>query len=354
MRFDECGTCPVGTYSASDDDGDSISWSLPNTSIETDRGDFDICTRGVLTFEDTPDYEDPDDSNGDNVYKITVRASDGEGGKDDRNATITVTNEDEPGVVSLSTTALQVGTEITATLSNEDGNVRHESWRWQRSTNGVSWTNISGATGPSYTPAAGDAGTRLRARVAYDDAHGTGKRATSGGTGAVTRSNSPPTFDDGDTATITVPEGATGDIGDPVSATDDDNDALAYSLGGTDSASFGIDASDGQLRTNAALDFETKNSYSITVTVTDGKGGSDMIDVTINVTDVNEPPSKPSAPTVVSNGETSLNVAWSAPTIPRGSRTRYQIQRRLRTRERLRRGLRLRLQSGRHAVRGQR
>ena len=297
VSHDEGDTGSVETYEASDPGGGDISWSLPNTRFETDRRDFDIDSRGVLTFDDTPDYEDPDDSNDDNVYKITIRASDGEGGTDDLNVTITVTNEDERGVVTLSTTTPQVGTEITATLSDEDGRVRNESWQWQRSSNGVSWTNISGATGTSYTPAAGDAGSRLRASVSYDDRQGRGKSAASEATSAVTRSNSPPTFDDGDSATITVPEGAGGEIGDPVSASDDDNDTLTYSLGGTDAASFSIDDSDGQLKTNAALDFETKNSYLVTVSVTDGKDEQgnaeqdpaidDSIDVTITVTNEN-------------------------------------------------------------------
>ena len=38
--------------------------------------------------------------------------------------------------------------------------------------------------------------------------------------------------------------------------------------------------------TKAALDYETKNSYEVTVTATDPEGASDMIAVTITVTDV--------------------------------------------------------------------
>ena len=77
-------------------------------------------------------------------------------------------------------------------------------------------------------------------------------------------------------------------IGSAVSATDTDNDTLTYSLGGTDAASFGIVGTSGQLQTSAALDYETKSSYTVTVSVSDGKGGTDSITVTINVTDVSE------------------------------------------------------------------
>ena len=54
-------------------------------------------------------------------------------------------------------------------------------------------------------------------------------------------------------------------IGDPVTATDPEGNTLTYSLGGTDADAFGIDEANGQLRTSAALDYETRSSYSVTV-----------------------------------------------------------------------------------------
>ena len=101
---------------------------------------------------------------------------------------------------------------------------------------------------------------------------------------------SAPVFTEGTTATRTVAENtASGtNIGTAVAATDVDNDTLTYTLGGTDASSFSIVSTSGQLQTNAALDYETKLSYTVTVSVSDGKGGSDSIDVTINVTDVDE------------------------------------------------------------------
>ena len=103
-------------------------------------------------------------------------------------------------------------------------------------------------------------------------------------------------FTDGTSTTRSVDENtASGtNIGNPVAATDPDSkDTLTYRLGGTDAASFGIVNTSGQLQTRAALDFETKSSYSVTVSVSDGKGGTDSITVTISVTDVNEPPPPP-------------------------------------------------------------
>ena len=103
--------------------------------------------------------------------------------------------------------------------------------------------------------------------------------------------NNAPVFTDGTSTTRSIAENtASGtNIGTAIAATDPDTgDVLTYSLGGTDAASFGIVSTSGQLQTSAALDYETQNSYSVTVSVSDGNGGSDSIDVTINVTDVDE------------------------------------------------------------------
>ena len=102
--------------------------------------------------------------------------------------------------------------------------------------------------------------------------------------------NRAPSFAEGTSTTRAIAEntGAGQDIGSAVSATDPDDDALTYTLGGTDAASFSIDDTNGQLQTSAALDYETKTSYSVIVSVSDDNGGSDSITVTINVTDVNE------------------------------------------------------------------
>ena len=104
--------------------------------------------------------------------------------------------------------------------------------------------------------------------------------------------NSAPVFTDGASTTRSVAENtASGqNIGSAVAATDADNDTLTYSLIGTDAAAFSIDRTSGQLQTNVALDYETDASYSVTVSVSDGNGGSDSIPVTISVTNVNEKP----------------------------------------------------------------
>ena len=105
-----------------------------------------------------------------------------------------------------------------------------------------------------------------------------------------TPTNSPPAFTDGPSATRTVTEntGAGVNIGDPVAATDaDSGDTLTYTLGGADAVAFEIDSTSGQLRTKAALDYETKATHAVTVTVSDGSL-TVSITVTIDVSNVND------------------------------------------------------------------
>ena len=105
-------------------------------------------------------------------------------------------------------------------------------------------------------------------------------------------------------------------IGDPVTATDADNDLLGYTLGGADMASFDIVETSGQIRAKAGVsyDFEARSSYTVTVTASDG-AASAVADVTISVTDVDEPPRAPATPVVsaVAGSNTSLRVTWAAP-----------------------------------------
>ena len=107
---------------------------------------------------------------------------------------------------------------------------------------------------------------------------------------SVTDENDDPVFIEGNGTTRSVAENTLAgmNIGSAVSATDEDGDPLIYSLGGIDAASFGIVGVSGQLQTRAELDYETKDSYSVTIMVSDGNGGTDTIGVAISVTDMDE------------------------------------------------------------------
>ena len=102
-------------------------------------------------------------------------------------------------------------------------------------------------------------------------------------------------------------------VGDVITATDTDMETLTYWLSGTDASSFSIVSTSGQLQTSAALDYESKTSYSVTVGVRDSKnadGDPDTADdETINVTNVNEAPTIDSGPTTASSPENTATTA---------------------------------------------
>ena len=125
--------------------------------------------------------------------------------------------------------------------------------------------------------------------------------------------------------------GADQDVGSPVTASDTEGDALTYTLGGTDAASFEIVSTSGQIQTKTGVtyDHEAKSSYTVTVTASDGKGGTDDATVTINVNDVGEPPLAPDRPIAVAVPLTydQISVRWFAPENPgRPGITGYDVQ----------------------------
>ena len=163
----------------------TLTW-LTGRRKETTQAFSSINNDGVLTFNEAPDYEAATDSGADNVYEVTVNAAAG-GEMAMMAVTVTVTNVDEDGTVSLTTTRPVLGTAITASVSDLDGvDVDSVTWQWASSSDGMgSWTNITGATEASYTPVITDDGKYLQATASYTDGHGSGKTEEAATDGAV-------------------------------------------------------------------------------------------------------------------------------------------------------------------------
>ena len=122
--YPENGDTSVATYIAADPENDSIIWSLTGDDARV----FSI-TGGVLTFKESPDFEDPADSDTNNEYSVTVIASDGSL-TDDLDVTITVTNEDELGEIRFSSVQPQARTGLVATLTDPDIIKSYDTWLW--------------------------------------------------------------------------------------------------------------------------------------------------------------------------------------------------------------------------------
>ncbi len=312
---------------------DKVSWSI---SGGADAKRFDIeeladatapansaaALRWATDNRKGPSFEDMDSADGDNVYLVTVTASDGVA-SNSQAVSVTVQNTEEDGSVGLSQLQPQQGIAITARLSDNDGNITGTEWQWYRGgadaantadprtddediegevtvagavdcaddTAATTVCKIDGATSSTYIPKAADDGRLLTAEARYNDAFGTTQnsaRKTSANAAELRpNENDLPSFGDEESVDRSVAENAKGaSVGDPVTAIDDD--VLQYALSGDGSDNFKVDNS-GQITTKNALDYETQSSYAITVTATDPSLASGSIMVNITVTDADDP-----------------------------------------------------------------
>ena len=191
---------------------------------------------------------------------------------------LTVTNQDDPGTVALSTSEPDVDVAVTAALTDPDGGVARLVWSWERSADQTAWTAIPLSKSAAYTPVDADKGSYLRATASYTDGHGPRKSAQAA-TSAPVPSNSAPVFTVSDLDTGRGLNGGlersveenTGEgeaVGAPVMAADAEGDAMTCVLGGADADLFTIDGDTGQIRVGAgtALDYEAdKNIYAVDV-----------------------------------------------------------------------------------------
>ena len=281
-----------------------------------DSSKFVLSSIGALTFEAAPNFESPGDVDKDNAYEVSVVATDSDDQTSRRDVTVTVTNVEEPGMVTLSAVQPRIGVPITASLTDPDGDISDLTWLWTTTNTGT--LDEDDAQKATYTPVMADDNAILTATASYTDGHGPSKMAAtpSGGNMVeVDNRNRAPAYDDLDTET----EGRQTDqtreveenteagliVGAVVTATDPNTgDTLTYTLGGADAASFAINAATGQLMTKGELNREVQDAYTVTVTATDSYGLSATITVTIMVTNDDEAPelSGPDTASYAENG----------------------------------------------------
>jgi hypothetical protein len=96
ISVEENTTGPVADVDAVDPDGDTLTYAIVGGP---DAGDFTIDpTTGELSFVTPPDFENPADDNGDNVYEVQVQATDPDGlSTPVETVNVSVTDVDENG-----------------------------------------------------------------------------------------------------------------------------------------------------------------------------------------------------------------------------------------------------------------
>ena len=300
---------------ATDPDGDSVTYSFQTgggvtqdyQSFNIDSGTGQVKTRSALDHEAQASYE------------VSVIATDIHGGIDTIAYSIAVGDADEPPakpdaptVTATPGSTASVDVSWAAPANTGKPPITGYDLQYRQGTSG-NWTNGPQNVDTTSASIPGLDGNRpydVQVRAKNDEGNSDWSEPGSGRT-----ANNAPVLPDGP-LTLTVPENTAADtnIGAAVGASDADSDPRAYTLEGPDAASFAIVETSGQIRVQAALDFEATNSYSVTVRASDGTD-SDTVAVTIDVTDVDEPPVPPGAPAVAATPGTddSLDVAWTAP-----------------------------------------
>ena len=187
--YPENGSSAIYTYRATDPEGSDVTWGLSGT----DRGAFSIDKTGVLTFNSPPDYEDPADTDHNNVYELTVEASDGfleQPNNTPLEVTVTVTNLTDARAVIRGTA--QVGRTLTAETSGIPDKDRRDkvdfSYQWLGDD-----TDVEGATDQTYEITERDEGKTIKVRVKFTGNAGEEETLTSAATAPVkpAQSNEP-------------------------------------------------------------------------------------------------------------------------------------------------------------------
>ena len=307
--YRENGTGAVYTFRATDPQQGPITWTLEGA----DADDFDITAdssgRGVLTFRSSPDFENPTDSNQDNVYEIVVVATDEDGLSDMLTFTITITDVNEPPEISRISSAPgnvpenQDQTQVLARYTATDpDNPSAQLTRWSTSgTDGGDFVmNEQGElrfrrTPDFERPADSNRDNQYVFTVrAYDGRiYGNFEEMVT-----VTPINEPPTITTTSTSATALrqSENRTSRLY-TYRATDPERSAISWSVGGPDGHFFAIDErgqfsfkEDNSPNYELPGDSGGDNIYNVTVQATDDDNNIAPLEVTVTVGDVNEGP----------------------------------------------------------------
>ena len=282
---------------------------------------FSINGGGVISFNTPPDYEMPTDANGDNVYVVTVQASDGEGGTATQTISVTVTPVNDNGPVFTSADTVNVAENTTAvlTVTATDADLPAQTVTFsivggadQAKFGITSGGVLSFNAAPNFEAPTDANGDNVYVVIvqASDGAGGRSRRRSS----SRSRRSTTTTRCSRRRTTAGVPENTTAVM--TVTATDADLPAQAVTfsiVGGADQARFGI-TSGGALSFNAAPNFEAPtdangdNVYMVIVEANDGNGGTATQTINVTVTPVNDIKPVFTSPDTVSVAENTTAV----------------------------------------------
>ena len=256
----------IGSVSASDVEGDTLTYSISGTELA-------ISSTGVITFISAPDYETK------SSYTATVTVSDGVNTAS-KALTISVTNvNDIAPVITSSASSYALNENSTAvigtiTASDAEG----DSVVYSTSGTDASFFNIGSSSGVLTLKVAPDYETKssYSFNVVASDGVNSGSKAIT--LSIANLNDNSPSFTSSAAQSLIEGNTAVGTI----AATDADGNSVTYTLSGTN-ASLASLTSGGVLTLNSKADYESKTSYSVIVTATDGTNTTTQT-ITISVT----------------------------------------------------------------------
>jgi large repetitive protein len=256
------------TASASDVDGDTLTYSLSGT---IPAGAAINASTGVFTWT-------PTEAQGPSVNTFSVVVSDGHGGTDSKSITLTVNEVNVAPVSSDLGVSTHVNTAKIITLIGNDADTPAQTLVYAISTSPTNGTleSISGNQ-VTYTPTDGYTGTDTFTYTVTD-----GFLTSSPSTVTVTTGNDAPTL--GEIANKTVDEGSL--LSFTATATDPNEDTLTFSLSG---APAGAVITSGGDFTWTPTEAQGPATYTFSVVVSDGTV-SDSQAFTVTVNEVNVVP----------------------------------------------------------------
>ena len=299
-------------YGIKDPEGDAFTITLhgPDKAVFSIQNRYD---EGAVHFaalylyyrEPKPDFETPKDANGDNVYEVTMRIADADGHTDlDVSVTVNDVNE-APALTGPSGVSFPSGgTGTVATYAAADPEGATIDWTLG-GTDAASFTLAGGALAFTSAP---DHQTKSAYEVTISVSDGT---HTVSRDVLVTVADSQATMTVSGEGSYSVYENTTALTLGSYTATASGGGQVTWSLEGDDATSFAISAA-GELSLASSPNHEANSSLSAKVKATAGTASVTM-NVTVEVTDVDEPPAV-IGPNVVSfaSGGTGVVATFSA------------------------------------------
>ena len=335
------------SYSATDPEGANITWSVGGI----DKGFFAISSGGVLSFAAEPDFDIKGDRNSDNIYEVTVQATEEDDGDaltreltGELDVRVTLSDHPEPPEIigpkrvadfpENSLTTKIVGRRYTA--EDPEGA-------------GVTWSDLSGNDAADFDLSnSGELTFKRSPNFEMKDEYSVRLNAYDGRlpgsldvTVTIANVNEPPVVRRrSGMGAFSIEENSRTTVGS-FDADDPENDDVTWSLATTGNhGRFEIDATSGVLSFKDPPDYESSDlgsglvrAYNVTVRATEADDGDPLtrelpgsLPVTVRITNVNEAPVITGPERVDWNENTAGTIATYRATDPEGVAVTWSLQ----------------------------